>query len=197
MANGLSSLVRGRNNLSGACAAYAVYVLSGIIGGVATVGIIWVVATPLREGIPRAGRIGFVAAAVAVLFFRDLRREHSNRSVRMVPASWFGRFGPVRAYTQYGAILGGSVWSHVPFGLANVVFWLAPLLAPLTTVMVAGGLFGLARTSAAIPLMFLARDTVDLPNRSVRFARPYRATALAGLAAVAALGVGLASQGKL
>ncbi|MGH2912493.1 MAG: hypothetical protein ACRDJ3_08465 [Solirubrobacteraceae bacterium] len=103
--------------------------------------------TPLRTLIP--GQVVRVAliALVAVCILSDLRLAPLPTSKRQVPQEWLQRYGPIRSFAFYGAVLGGGLLTPVPSAVVYAVFVLCGFAKSLAVAALAGAIFGASRAA--------------------------------------------------
>lgn len=109
----------------------------------------WFVASPVRTLFPHGAAATLLAVVVATGVIHDLRliRGQASRG-RQVPGSWRSRYGHYKAFAAFGGLLGGGIFTFVPFMLTYVVFAAAALLLALGPAVLCGIAFGVIRTSA-------------------------------------------------
>jgi hypothetical protein len=159
----------------------------GTIGGAATVGIVWMVATPVRTllgvGVSHLVVVLVLAAAVAV----DLQVVHwYDRPVQVDP-EWRERYGHVRSYFYYGMIFGFGWLTFKPSAVFYSVIAIAGLTLPLPAALAVGGAFGFAHTMPVYPASYAAARSSTILFRGRRAVPVWRLVGAATSVALLAL----------
>jgi len=163
MIHGITSLGQGRSQLHIRAGAWMLHVLGGASGGAAIGGSAWLLLTPFRTLLPN-GTVPLVVALIAgAAIALELRPGTLPNNRSQVPVRWLRRFGPLRSYLLYGGVLGIGVATHVPYTATYVVIGGLALTLSLSQALVAGALFGAARSALVGPMSLLA-SRVSLTN---------------------------------
>lgn len=122
-----------------------IHAIGGTLGGI-LVGVALAVSAIVFEHMSLIGRAALVLAVSATMVASDLRAFRLPSWKRQVPPVWTRRFGKRRAFLLYGVVLGSGITTFVPWGAMYVAFAGAMLLGSFKIAVLAGSLFGLART---------------------------------------------------
>jgi hypothetical protein len=147
MITGISSSVgRARTFTNGIA-----HLAGGGAGGSAAGALAWLAATPVRTLLPH----GFAAGALLSLGVAATAHEIGQRRGkfgwgRQVPGTWRYRFGEPKAFAGFGFLLGGGIFTYAPFAATYVVFAYVGLMLPIGAAVLAGVLFGSARSTAVL-----------------------------------------------
>lgn len=131
---------------------FAFHVLGGVSGGVAaasTVGLL-VAVTNVRS-LPERIAVVLAVLVAGVSLVTDLRLApwRVRGLNRQVSIAWRSRVKPDLAGFIYGLGLGAAFTTRIYFASTYAVFLIAGLLLPFSALMLVGGAFGFARSSAA------------------------------------------------
>jgi hypothetical protein len=167
MALGLASLGEGRNRSLARGSATLLHLAAGALGGAVMALAVWLALTPARTLFPGPTARLLVAGALALFLIGDVRGK-PLREKSQVPQQWLPRYGPSRAFAAYGAILGFGLFTPIPSFVVYSVFLVGGLDKHLAVPVLAGGLFGFARSLAVGVTAFAAGPTSRVLFRSSR-----------------------------
>lgn len=157
MINGIVSLVQGEHSKAFVGRVVLLHAAGGAVGGAAMAGLCWLALTPVRTILPEVVGLALIGGLAICMALFDFGLLPLRRQNRQVPQRWFATYGAEKAYALYGFWLGGGLATNVTYALEYVVFVGAGVLLPLPPALVAGAIFGLARTALAGPIGLVPR----------------------------------------